>query len=188
MRIVRRSFATAILLLASAAAAPSAAAARAFDACSLLTNAEIRAVQRDPVASTKSTEPQRERFAVSQCFFTLTPFSKSISLEVTRRRPGEREGPRDYWKQLFKPGPWKEKDSNREKSEGEEEGEKSSSPPRRVRGVGDDAYWVGPPIVGGLYVLVGDSYFRISIGGPDTEPVKIAKLSKLARNAARRLR
>jgi hypothetical protein len=181
-------FAAALLLLS---AAPGRfAAAGAFDACSLLTSADIRTVQNAPVASTKSSEPERERFAVSQCFYTLVPFSKSISLEVTRRRPGEKESPRDYWKELFAPSRWKGKDRDREKekeSEGEEEREKRSSAPRRVRAVGDDAYWVGPATGGGLYVLSGDAFFRLSLGGSDPELVKIRKLARLARKAVKRL-
>ena len=189
MREGRKGLASAILVLACAASAPIAAAAGSFDACSLLTSAEIRAVQGRPVESTKASQPERGRFAVSQCFYTLAPFSKSISLEVTRPRPGEKERPRDYWKQLFARAGRKETDRDREtKSPEKEEGEKRSSPPRRVRAVGDDAYWVGPPIVGSLYVLAGDSYLRISVGGPDMEEVKIAKLSRLARKAVRRLR
>jgi hypothetical protein len=178
------------LLILSAAPGRFAAAAGAFDACSLLTSADIRAVQNAPVASMKSSEPERERFTVSQCFYTLAPFSKSISLEVTRRRPGGKEGPRDYWKELFAPSRWKEKDRDREKekvSEGKEEREKRSSAPRRVRGVGDDAYWVGPATGGGLYVLSDDAFFRLSLGGSDPEPVKIRKLAKLARAAVKRL-
>jgi hypothetical protein len=179
-----------VLLLRTVAPAPFAAAAGGFDPCSLLSNADIRAVQNTPVASTKSSEPERGRFAVSQCFYTLTPFSKSISLEVTRRRPGEKEGPGSYWKELFAPARWKEKDRDDEKergSEGEEEREKRSSPPRRIVGVGDDAYWVGPATGGGLFVLTGDAYFRLSLGGSDAEPVKIRKLVKLARAAVKRL-
>ncbi|HVG37344.1 MAG TPA: hypothetical protein VNA10_06390, partial [Thermoplasmata archaeon] len=73
------------------------------------------------------------------------------------------------------------------KREEEEEKEKESSPPRKVSGVGDEAYWVGPAIVGGLYVRKGDSYFRLSVGGPDREAVKIEKLKKLGRKAVGRL-
>jgi hypothetical protein len=177
------------LLLLSAAPAPLAAAAGAFDACSLLTSADIRAVQNAPVASTKSSQPERDRFSVSQCFYTLAPFSKSISLEVTRRRPGEKEGPREYWKELFAPARWKEKDQENEKEKESERGKEreKSSAPRRVRGVGDDAYWVGPATGGGLYVLRGDAFFRLSLGGSDPEAVKIRKLARLAGKAVKRL-
>lgn len=182
------SLSSAVLLSSLAGAATATAVP--FDPCSLLTSAEIRAVQNAPVASTKPSEPARDRFAVSQCFYTLTPFAKSISLEVTRRRPGEREGPRDYWKELFSPARSKPKNRERERereSEEEREGEKRASPPRRVPGVGDDAYWVGPATGGGLYVLSGDAFFRLSLGGSDPEPVKIRKLTTLSRKAVKRL-
>ncbi|HEY3123925.1 MAG TPA: hypothetical protein VGK70_07645 [Thermoanaerobaculia bacterium] len=165
---------------------PADAAEKKFDPCSLLTASEIQAVQADRVASTKGNEPERDRFAVSQCFYTLATFSKSISLEVTRRRPTDAEGPRSYWRQMFGRALEKEKETGqREGRPGEEE--KRSSPPQRVEGVGDDAYWVGPPIVGGLYVLKEDTYFRLSVGGPESEAVKIEKLKKLARRVLRRL-
>jgi hypothetical protein len=181
-----KSIAAALLFLVPAVAASSAAAAGKFDACSLLTSAEIRAVQHEPVASTKSAEPQRNRFSVSQCFYTLPTFAKSISLEVTRRRPGETRGPRDDWKQLFGAPSGNESDREREERSGNGDEEKAS-PPRRISGVGDAAYWVGPAIVGGLYVLTGDAYIRLSVGGPDPEAVKIRKLTKLARRAIKRL-
>ena len=54
--------------------------------------------------------------------------------------------------------------------------------------MGDEAFWTGSSLGGGLFVLKGDAYFRLSVGGPDSEPVKIEKLKKLARKALRRLR
>ena len=46
---------------------------------------------------------------------------------------------------------------------------------------------MGPAIVGGLYVRKGDSFFRLSVGGPDRDAVKIEKLKKLGRKAVQRL-
>ena len=166
-------------------AAACCAAAEKFDACALLTGREIEAVQGDRLASTKSSQPQRARFAVAQCFYTMATFSKSISLEVTRHKAGEAEGPRVYWKQMFARAFGKQKE--REKESGERE-ERAAAPPRRIEGVGDEAYWDASAIGGGLYVLSGDAYFRLSVGGPDTEAVKLEKLKKLARQALRRLR
>jgi hypothetical protein len=158
------------------------------DPCALLTKSEIESVQGERVSATKASRPERGRFAVSQCFYSLPTFSKSISLEVTRPRANETEKPKDQWRAMFRGEPT-EKSEREHKSdrEGEEEREKESSPPRKIAGIGDEAYWVGPAIVGGLYVMKGDSYFRLSVGGADREGVKIEKLKKLARRAVRRL-
>src|SRR3989442_14613698 len=97
------------------AAACGAAAEEKFDACSLLTGREIQSVQGEKPASNKSSEPQRGRFAVSQCFYTMATFSKSISLEVTRHKAGEADGPRVYWKQMFS----RVREKQKEKESGE---------------------------------------------------------------------
>jgi hypothetical protein len=190
-----------IVLLAgsiSLAASTGEAAEKDFDPCSLLTKSEIESVQGELVTATKASRPERGRFAVSQCFYSLPTFSKSISLEVTRPRADEREKPEDQWKAMFRGAPAKNSEREEEREararepkggnrEEEEESEKKSSPPRKIGGVGDEAYWVGPAIVGGLYVRKGDSYFRVSVGGPEREVVKIEKLKKLGRKAVRRL-
>jgi hypothetical protein len=44
---------------------------------------------------------------------------------------------------------------------------------RRVRGVGDEAFWNGSSLGGGLFVLKGDVYVRLSVGGPEPEAVEI---------------
>jgi len=173
-------------LLLSSAAALAAEAAGRFDACALLKKSEIEAVQGDKVVATKASEPERDRFAVSQCFYTLATFSKSISVEVTRRRPGEAEGPRQRWEQMFSRAMRKD-DKEEEDKPGEKEREERARP-RLISGVGDQAYWDGSTIGGGLYVLQGDAYMRLSVGGPDTQAVKTEKLKKLARKALSRLR
>jgi len=177
-----------VLLLGSVSlAAPAPApATKDFDPCSLLTASDIRSVQGERVSATKASRPERGRFAVSQCFYSLPTFSKSISLEVTRPEANEKEKPSDQWKAMFRAA---SATKGTRGGRGEEEGEKEkeSSPPRKVPGVGDEAYWVGPSIVGGLYVRKGDSFFRLSIGGPDREEVRIEKLKKLGRKAAQRL-
>lgn len=179
------------LLVLLCTASPAAAASRKFDPCALLTSREIEEVQGDKLASQKSSEPGRERFAVSQCFYTLATFSKSISLEVTRRRPGEAASPRAYWKQMFframEKGKEKEEEAESDARERREKAREAAARPRRISGVGDEAYWDGSTLGGGLFVLKRDAYFRLSVGGPDNETVKIEKLKKLARRILPRL-
>ena len=180
----------AFVLLSAAAAA--VIAADKFDPCSLLTPREIEEVQGDRVSSTKASEPQRDHFAVSQCFYSLATFPKSISLELTQRRPGEAETPRAHWKQMFaravEKGKEKEDDPGSEEKVGREKEKEAAARPHLVTGVGDEAYWDGSSLGGGLSVLKGDAYFRLSVGGPEPVAVKIEKLKKLARKALKRLR
>ena len=68
---------------------------------------------------------------------------------------------------------------------GEEEEE--GAPPERVRGVGDEAFWTGSRIGGTLYVLKGNSYLRISIGGAADQPTKMKRSKVLAQKAVARL-
>ena len=180
------------LLVLLCAASSLAATAGKFDACALLTHREIEEVQKDRVASEKGSEPQREPFAVSQCFYSLATFSKSISLEVTRRGPGKAESPRAHWKQMFframeKGGEEKEERAESGEREEREKAREAAAKPRRVSGVGDEAYWDGSTLGGGLFVLKRDAYFRLSVGGPDNQAVKIEKLKKLARRILTRL-
>jgi hypothetical protein len=175
-----------LALSISLAASGAPAAEKNPDSCALLTKSEIEAVQGEHVNATKASRPERGRFAVSQCFYSLPTFSKSISLEVTRPRSNETEKPVDQWNAMFRGAPAKKSERERKGRE-EEEREKEASLPRKIAGVGDEAYWVGPAIVGGLYVRRGDSYFRLSVGGPDREAVKIEKLKKLGRKAVDRL-
>ena len=172
-------------LLGSLLLLPAAASAQAnFDACSLITGAEIEAVQGGPVTGTKGSAPQRPLLVVSQCFYTLATFSRSVSLEVARRDPRvpAEDGPRAQWNRLFHPPGSKE-----DEPPGTPEREKESSSPLSVKGVGEEAFWIGNAITGGLYVLKNDVYVRISLGGPAEIPVKIEKAKTLARKALARM-
>jgi hypothetical protein len=185
-----KSLGLSLLVLWSAASSAVAAVGK-FDACSLLTRREIEEVQGDRLVSQKGSEPGRERFAVSQCFYSLATFSRSISLEVTRRRPGDAESPRAQWKQMFARAldraKRKEDEAESEGDGGRERGRRAVARPRGVPGVGDEAFWDGFSVGGGFFVLKGDTYFRLSVGGPDRETVKLEKLKKLARKALARL-
>ena len=159
------------------------------DACALLTNAEIEAVQKEAVKETKLSGSSQGGFAVSQCFFTLPTFNNSISLQITQRADGSasRE-PREFWRETFHPESKSEKEREREKKErGREEEEKEGAPPQKISGVGDEAFWVGGRIGGSLYVLKGNSYLRVSIGGAGPQSDKIQRLKSLAQKVAERL-
>jgi len=141
-------------------------------ACALLSFAEIAAVQGEEPVRTKPSTSDAPGLALERCFFELPTFPKSISLEVTR-------GPRvrSLWKDSFHEG------SKRER----EEEEKEQPPPQRVRGLGEEAFWVGDPRLGGLYVLRKNAMLRLAVGGPEDVAGKLRKLKPLARKALSRL-
>jgi hypothetical protein len=59
--------------------------------------------------------------------------------------------------------------------------------PQPIPALGEEAYWVGNPISGALYVLQGELFLRISVGGISKESIRIAKSKSLAVAILRRL-
>ena len=149
-----------------------------LDACSLLTSDEIKAVQGDAVQKAESTASSEGELSSSQCFFALPSFVNSISLQVVRKgnKPGGSDV-RQTWQKMFPP----EKLQERETEAG-----RKKLPPRRISDLGEEAFWTGGPS-GGLYVLQGQSYIRISVGGADDEAAKIRKSTALAQFVLKRL-
>jgi len=169
-----------------------------IDACTLLTSQEIQAVQGEAIKETKLSGQAGGGMQISQCFFTLPTFSNSISLLVAQRGDGAgAKDPKDFWHETFDKNSAGEKDREREKKEadknkkdvkrGEEEEEESAAPPQKVAGVGDDAFWIGSRVGGALYVLKGNAYLRVSIGGSGDQNSKISKSKTLAQKALVRL-
>jgi hypothetical protein len=158
------------------------------DACALLTSADVQAVQGDPVQETKPSIQPGGGLVMSQCLLRTAAPSKSVSLAIAS--PGS-ISPRTFWQKQFGSG----KPSSEEKTEkkpaagskGKKEEEEESARPRAIAGVGEQAYWVGSPMVGALYVLKGNTFLRISVGGIREEPARIEKSVALARLALKRL-
>jgi hypothetical protein len=162
------------------------------DVCQLLTAAEVEGVQSDKLKETKGAEQKTGALAISRCLYLTTTPSMSVSLDVVRKEPTHRgtDGPRQFWKERF--SRVVAEDGEREKGREREGGrrgeeEEEGSPPLRVGGLGDEAYWAGNRISGSLYVLKGDSYIRISVGGPGDEATKIKKTKALAQKVLQRL-
>ena len=159
-------------------ATPSKGNQVAPNVCTLLTSAEIEELQGEPLQESKSTAPGDQSLTISQCFFQLPTLTKSISLQVVR--PGRQNGARtarQVWEEMFSPD---------KLQEFEKEGGARKVPPRRVPDLGEQAFWTGGP-AGGLYVLQGDAYIRLSIGGADDEEMRIKKSTTLARSVLKRL-
>jgi hypothetical protein len=168
------------------------------DVCGLIQKEEIEAIQGTPIKETKSSARSDADFRISQCFYTAAEFSKSVSLAVTQSDPhsSAKRSPKDFWKKTFGrfDGEVRESEDDKEKKEsvrdqarargGEEE---ASVPPKKIDGIGEEAYWTGNRFGGALYVLKKDVFIRISVGGPDKEETKIDKSKALAKKALERL-
>ncbi|HXL80958.1 MAG TPA: hypothetical protein VN951_08785 [Pyrinomonadaceae bacterium] len=187
----------------SASATQVATAAKPrVDACALLNSKEIEAVQGEALKETKLSGQAGGGLQISQCFFTLPTFSNSISLLVAQKGDGaDAKDPKDFWRETFQKGVTEEKDRERarerernkkdrdkdKKAGGRGEEEEESTPPQKVSGVGDDAFWVGSRVGGAIYVLKGNAYIRISVGGSGDQASKINKSKTLAQKAIARL-
>ena len=163
------------------------------DACSLITNDEVQKIQDSPVTDAKSSEASDGRFRIGQCFYTTDTFNKSVSLAVTQRDTASDKAvdPKTFWHDTFAkfdaPPAEKEGDEEKKKSLEKEEHEEGGKPPKKIEGIGDDAFWSAGRIGGALYVLKGNVFIRISVGGPENEDVRIQKSKALAAKALSRL-
>ena len=168
-----------------------------LDACTLLTKEEIQEVQGSPVTDTKSSEvPGGGSFRTSQCYYAAAESSKSVSLAITQSNPEFNKSPRDYWKETFGRFGKKEneEEAEKEKAEKEEAGragrrneEEEGRPPKKIEGVGEEAFWSGNRFGGALYVLKKESIVRVSVGGPGDEEKKLGRSKALAEKALNRL-
>jgi len=161
-----------------------------IDPCGLLTSADVAAVQGEPVQQTKPSNQPGTGLLMLQCLFRTTTPTKSVSLAIAAPSA---MSPRAFWRKQFHPAQdaAKEKDSARAEkrsvAERKEQEEEESTRPRAIAGLGEEAYWVGGPIAGALYVLKGNTFLRISVGGIREEPVRIEKSKALARIALKRM-
>jgi len=151
-----------------------------IDACALLTSKEIESVQGEPLKDTKSSGTSQQGLSVSQCYFALPTSSNSISLTVTQKEAGsEARDPKEWWKETF--------DREKDKDKGREEERERAVPPEKIAQLGDEAFWMGNRVGGELYVLKGNSFIRISVGGAGDQGSKIEKSKKLAQIVLNRL-
>jgi hypothetical protein len=153
------------------------------DICRLITSEEIGAIQGSPIKEPKGSTRSENGFRVSQCFYTAAEFSKSVNLAVIQKDPDNsaKQSPKDFWKEKFDPY---ENEEPKTKSGDEKE---QGSAPKKIEGLGDDAYWVGNRFGGMLYVLRGDAFISIGVGGTDDEDTKLKKSKALAEKALQHL-
>lgn len=148
----------------------------ALDACKLLTNEEIAAVQGEAPARTQLISESDGKLTVSQCNFLLPTGSSSMAVRVVERGNGQNaRDPKEVWQETFHRGPPDSADA------------RYARQPQKVNGVGEEAFWLGNAKSGGLHVLTGNRYIRVNVVGPEDVPPKIAKCSKLSQLVLSRL-
>ena len=159
-----------------------------IEACSLITNDEVQAIQCSPIKEVKPSEQSDGSFRIAQCFYTAETFNKSVSLAVTQSDPASTKprNPKEFWKETFGryEGEGKEEEGDEKKKESlREQEEEKSKPPKKLDGIGDSAYWTANRMGGALYVLKNDVFIRLSVGGPESEESKINHCKALAEKA-----
>jgi hypothetical protein len=185
-RLILCSLLLAGIMSAVQKAAPNTTKQVKRDACALLTSADIQAVQGDPVQETKPSSQPAGGLVMSQCLFRTAAPSKSVSLAVSSAGS---VSPHAFWQKQFHSGQPEhgERDNSAAGRKNAKQEEEESTQPRAIKGLGEQAYWVGSPMVGALYVLKGDTFLRISVGGVREEAARIQKSIALARLALKRL-
>jgi hypothetical protein len=151
------------------------------DPCSLLSSQEIESVQGEPIKETKSGISSARGFVVRQCFFELPTPSNSISVIVTEKSDGkDSRDPRDFWRETFHRSEDSTEERDGDSRPGREEEREKTSAPEKIADLGDEAFWTGTTMINALYVLKGESFVRISVGGSGELATKRAKAIKLA--------
>lgn len=155
-----------------------------LDACALIEKSEIASVQGAPVQSTVPGSRVSGALATSQCYYTVTSAdgSKNLSvhLEVTQPDPkaSSPDAVKEYWKATFR----------QEKSKDEKDEEKKEGgAPKRIAGLGDEAFWTGNIRAATVYAIKNNKLVRVSVGGPDEVKVKIEKSKQLIAMVLKRL-
>ena len=169
---------------------PADPAKRQTDACNLITSAEIETVQGEKILEAKSSSQNTDTFIVSQCYYVAAGNGKSVVLSVYRADAANPAGrrPKDFWRERFAGvGSEKERDNKSKDKESEQEKKEESTPPQPIEGLGDQAYWLDNKLGGALYVLKGDEFFRVSLGGIADAQLRINKATSLARGVLKRL-
>jgi hypothetical protein len=182
------------------------------DTCRLLNASDLRALQGEELLDAQGSEHLTGSLTTSQCFYRLPTFNKSINLEITRPANGSTaDALKAFWRQRFTPEAFEARERVRERKEGDErkrddelkrarasgqitegghsEKEKGEgeSRPRRVAGIGDEAYWSESEGNGALSVLGKGAVVRISLGGSEDQAAMMTKATVLARRVLKQL-
>jgi hypothetical protein len=157
-------------------------------ACALVTTDEVAAIQGVTIIDAKSSAGPTTGLVMSQCYYTSKEANQSVSLAVISGDAENSSGSetRKYWENTIRRFTEQEPDGEKRKEKNGREGgeeEEKKIPPKKIDGVGDEAYWSGNRFGGALYVLSKDLIIRVSVGGADNEQTKIDKCKALAQKA-----
>ena len=175
-----------------------------FDTCALITKQEIEAIEGSPLTDSKNSGRSDAGLSFTQCFYTTAEFSRSVSLAVVQADPRAtpKRNIKEVWEQTFGANDAGENDKEKDKEtkedkekreslrqqKGERGEEEHNNPPKKIAGIGEEAFWSASRVGGALYVLKkNNAYVRVSVGGPDPEDKKIEKCKALAQKALDRL-
>lgn len=169
-----------------------------IDACALITKEEVGTVQGTTISNATAGKSASGNYLMTQCYYASTGPNLSVSLAVTQPDPKNSAAPtaRERWEQTFsrldkEQTKIKEEEEKKKKEEGAKaaarEEQEEVSQPKKIEGVGEKAFWSGNRFGGALYVLKGEVFIRVSVGGPDREETKIEKSKNLAQKALERL-
>ncbi|MBV9925912.1 MAG: hypothetical protein JOZ96_12920 [Acidobacteria bacterium] len=194
-----------------AAATPAAVAeVPQSKTCALLTPDDLKEVQGEAPAGAQGSEHAAGPLSMSQCFYRLPTFVRSVDLEVVR---GDAGALKEYWRRHFHPEAVEARERQRELKEererereealereraagqsregghGEEEekGEEEEARPQRVRNLGEEAYATLSRDTSTLYVLKGEAVLRVSVSGPGEPAERQKRAAALAAKALRKL-
>jgi hypothetical protein len=127
---------------------------------------------------------------ISECLFHTSVFAKSVSVALATPSSGNPSAltPRKFWQKQFRaPGKRTKCAQRARESRRRRPKEKRHANRGGLRGLGEDVYCAGTPVAGALYVLQGDNFARISVGGVGEERARIEKSKVLASAVVKRL-
>jgi len=166
------------------------------DVCNLLSRDDLKVVQGEIYKDAQRSDRLDGDFMVAQCYYAMPTTVNSVVVNVTTAKDeAGAPNPKGFWEQTFGGDEEKEREARGEperekakpKERAREEGEEQEARPERVRGLGDEAFWVGTPVGGALYVLKNDRFFRVSIGGGGDQKAKLNKSRTLADKILKKL-
>ena len=165
---------TAILFAVMTTAVAGAPGKPPAGACSLIPATAIQKAFGEAVTNAKPTYQTSGHLKYSQCFYSLPTFSNSISVSmIAPARNSDHDAARERWNRSF------HREGDNDADSEEREATANSVP---LPNLGDEAFWVHS-FVGNLYVLKGNKFLRISIGGKLTDEERQKRAKALAEAA-----
>ena len=174
-----------LLAVALVSVAAPAFAAQPPTACDVLTKADLAAAQGQDFSETKLSTKTQGPLSVSQCFYRLPSFEKSVVVTLTRPLSAkDTSSILEYWNAheaaLVIAKTVDRDDDSRPHTTNNRHDEEHPGDTVRVAGLGDDATWSGTPMASALHVLWHGMIVRISVGGSASLDQKLETSRQLA--------